>query len=940
MSIESFTPDLLSRYTEKTSIFDSFSPKSIEKDSQRFLHNLEKHHTIDRIRNAQQAFLELSVDERTKKLDQLRDRLHGCSERKLRKASTEVLGIISAITQETLGMNPSDHQIAAAIGLNDRKSVELRTGDGKTLAIALASALNAFKGEGVFVATVNQYLAKRDANFLGAMYNALGFSVAVVAESDENEDYSLYNPNIQGNNPDTSHLQSYPTSRADLFKKTDIIYTYKYALETEKLLDGQLPPSEQCLRMNTIFIDEGDLNLCDDARSPTVLGKKGEKPENTEELSELARIASRLSKARRDTLSGDYSVSGGEDYLGIKITEDGYRRLASMDPMFTDTNLFKIGSKLYQLLCSAILAQEYQEGKDYKVVIGKDNKPEIKLLHEGRLAHKRRLQKGLHQAIEAKEGVEIQAELEDIDSLVPQGFYPEFKKLAVIGGTVVPLAKSFKTIYKMDTIAIPSRFTSIMEELPPLHAYNNEDDEFGNIGKFTLVTEEVKRAMEEYRDPSTNEFAPILINTSYMTTASKIKERIIALLTEQGLTWASSEDSSEKQKKANVILNTLVATNEGYESRIIAQAGKLKTITISANMAGRGTEITYGGPRPEGPGGKALADDDQKIVVWEEEKARVIALGGMLNIEAETPKEGRKVIQRRDRTARHGLPGRYRKITAFYDDPVFQGEQVRLIQEYRAKHPSITIHEYLDKEDSLAKLHHKWEEKLMDSLEFTYRAQRIVQDHRKYFDFQKQQVLDHPEKALKRVRNVLPTYITNHLREILESEGKGLFVNSQGLLDETVLSAQSFAQTRHIYTRILSEFPALLPQDIQERKEILSMTLPDIHEYLTQQAQERFASLQSHARAAQARKAPDIKDPDQSFKSLIQSVANHFLSTAWGEHLTELDDLLTMSSEQTFGSRTRQLDWFSITAAQLADQKKVEIPDNIASFVLNQLFLL
>jgi preprotein translocase subunit SecA len=564
----------------------------------------------------------------------------------------EAFAVVRETGRRTIKMRHYDVQLIGGVVLHQGKIAEMKTGEGKTLVATLPVYLNALAGKGVHVVTVNDYLARRDAEWMGEIYTFLGLTVGVIVNAVE---------------PQT------PERRAAY--QADITYGTNNEFGFDYLRDNMVTALEQTVQreLNYAIVDEVDNILIDEARTPLIISGQGE--ESTDQYVQFARWAPRL---RAET---DYTIE--EKTRTVILTEDGIEkleRLAGVKNIYDESNL-----DLTRYMENAIKAEIiFKRDKDYIVKDG-----EVIIVDEftGRLMPGRRYSEGLHQAIEAKEGVKVQRENHTLATITFQNFFRLYKKLAGMTGTALTEAQEFDKIYKLDVISIPPNMPMIRDDLPDL-IYRTTG------AKFNAVVEEIKVLNEVG--------VPVLVGTTSVETS----EYLSNLLNKQGV--------------PHHVLN---AKHHEREAQIVAQAGRSGAVTIATNMAGRGTDILLGGNPvsyfdsilrkhaervdyirdiPETTDDERAEKEEaiqqyiesmteeeknelfeQKIRECEEDHESVVALGGLHIIGTERHESRRIDNQLRGRAGRQGDPGQSRFFLALDDELMrrFAADRVAKVME-------------------------------------------------------------------------------------------------------------------------------------------------------------------------------------------------------------------------------------------------------------------
>ena len=522
----------------------------------------------------------------------------------------EAFAAVRETGRRTLNMRHFDVQLIGGEVLHRGKIAEMKTGEGKTLVATLAVYLNALSGNGVHVVTVNDYLARRDAEWMGPIYQFLGLSVGVIG-----------------------HDMPEPERRAAY--QSDITYGTNNEFGFDYLRDNMKYTLEDCVQKSHHYaiVDEVDSILVDEARTPLIIS--GPSEESTDKYYKIDKLIPRLvreqdykidEKARTVVLQ-ESGVEKGEKFLGI---ENLY-----------DPNHMELVHHIQQALKAHTL---FKRDADYMI---KDGQVIIVDEFTGRLMPGRRYSDGLHQALEAKEGVRIERENQTLATVTFQNYFRMYDKLAGMTGTAETEATEFEKIYKLEVVVIPTNQTLIRLEYPDL-VYRSERE------KFNAVADEAKELNELGQ--------PMLIGT----TSIEKSERLSTLLKRRGI--------------KHVVLN---AKYHEREAEIVSQAGKIGAVTIATNMAGRGTDIVLGGISPESQAKMNLQarnlnpkehqEEYQKEVeklspVWQEEHDKVIELGGVHIIGTERHEARRIDNQLRGRSGRQGDPGSSRFYLSLEDD--------------------------------------------------------------------------------------------------------------------------------------------------------------------------------------------------------------------------------------------------------------------------------
>lgn len=563
----------------------------------------------------------------------------------------EAFAVVREAGRRVIHMRHYDVQLLGGIVLHQGKIAEMRTGEGKTLVATLPSYLNALTGKGVHIVTTNDYLARRDAEWMGQIHRFLGLTVGVI---------------VNAVSPQTAERRA--AYQADITYGTNNEFGFDY------LRDNMVSALDQTVQreLNYAIVDEVDNILIDEARTPLIISGAGQ--ESTDMYAKFARWATRL-KAE-----DDYTVE--EKTRTVMLTESGINKIEQMAGI---KNIYEENSDMPRYMENAIKAQViFQRDKDYIVRDG-----EVIIVDEftGRQMPGRRYSEGLHQAIEAKEGVTVQRENHTLATITFQNFFRLYNKLAGMTGTALTEAEELNKIYSLDVVPIPTNKPMIREDRPDF-IYRTAE------GKYDAIIAEIKERHEMGQ--------PVLVGT----TSVEISEYL-----------------SQKLEREGIEHNVLNAKHHEREAHIIAQAGRSGAVTIATNMAGRGTDILLGG-NPEGyfdailrkhaeqvdfirdmPETNAeeraekaeaineylanMTEDEKeelfqrKKLECEEDHERVIELGGLYIIGTERHESRRIDLQLRGRAGRQGDPGESRFFLSLEDELMrrFGGERVSRIME-------------------------------------------------------------------------------------------------------------------------------------------------------------------------------------------------------------------------------------------------------------------
>ncbi|TLY35010.1 MAG: preprotein translocase subunit SecA [Nitrospirae bacterium] len=549
----------------------------------------------------------------------------------------EAFAVCREVSRRKLGMRHFDVQLIGGIILHEGNIAEMKTGEGKTLVATLALYLNALEGKGSHLVTVNDYLAKRDAQWMSPLYHHLGLSVGVI----QHESSFLFDPTYEAEDKRLQHLR--PCSRQEAYR-ADITYGTNNEFGFDYLRDNMVGDLEQCVQreLNYAIVDEVDSILIDEARTPLIIS--GPTEDSTDLYYRIDRIIPAL---KRDV---DYTIE--EKTKTAALTEEGnekVERALGVENLYDAANMTLVHHVVQGLRAHVL----YHRDVDYVVKDG-----EVLIVDEftGRLMPGRRWSDGLHQAVEAKEGVKIANENQTLASITFQNLFRMYEKLAGMTGTADTEAGEFAKIYNLDVLIAPTNRPNIRQDFADV-VYRTEKE------KFNAIVEDIADCHKRGQ--------PVLVGTISIEKS----ERLAGYLVRHGIKH-----------------NVLNAKHHEREAEIIAQAGRKGAVTIATNMAGRGTDILLGGNAeflfkktlyadPE------MASERQTALMasiqadCDAEKKEVVTAGGLHIIGTERHESRRIDNQLRGRSGRQGDPGSSRFYLSLEDDllRIFGSERISKI---------------------------------------------------------------------------------------------------------------------------------------------------------------------------------------------------------------------------------------------------------------------
>lgn len=721
----------------------------------------------------------------------------------------EVFAVVREVAKRTLGLRHFDVQLIGGLALHTGKIAEMRTGEGKTLMATLPAYLNALTGRGVHVVTVNDYLAKRDADWMQPIYDFLGLRVGVVI-------------------PNMSFADKQAAYAADIVYGTNNEFGFDY------LRDNMAFSLDEKVQRDLHFaiIDEVDSILIDEARTPLIISGPAE--ESSEHYHLLNRIVPKLVKQQSEEpedkqAAGDFTLD--EKQRQAYLTEAGHEHvekllvaegaISASDSLYDAKNILM----LHHLSAALRAHHLYQRDVDYMVV---NNEIVIVDEHTGRTMPGRRWSEGLHQAIEAKEGVAIQQENQTLASITFQNYFRLYDKLSGMTGTADTEAYEFQHIYGLEVVVIPTNQPMVRQDCSDQIYLTKQE-------KFAAIIEDIKHTIKRQQ--------PVLVGTASIETS----EYVSKLLTQ-----------------ANIKHQVLNAKYHEKEAHIIAQAGKPGAVTIATNMAGRGTDIVLGGNLDAQIAtlGEAatLQQIEQQRQAWQQHHQQVVEAGGLYVLGTERHESRRIDNQLRGRAGRQGDPGLSRFYLSLEDNlmRIFASNRVSQIMERLGlrdgesiEHPLITR--------AIAN------------------AQRKVEGHN--FDIRKQ-LLEFDDVANEQRKRIYA-----RRNELMASDdiSTDLHASQEQVLDELItryVPPESFEEQwdlTGLQTILRSEFMLDLPLATWVQQDD-KLTQNDIHTRVktefNQQQQTKFAHVESTV----------LRQVEKSV--MLQSLDWH-----WREHLAAMDYL-------------------------------------------------
>ncbi|MEK7238154.1 MAG: preprotein translocase subunit SecA, partial [Nitrospirota bacterium] len=733
----------------------------------------------------------------------------------------EAFAVARETSRRVLNMRHFDVQLIGGMVLHNGKIAEMKTGEGKTLVATLAVYLNALGGHGVHVITVNDYLAKRDTQWMGPIYHFLGLSVGVI----QHDASFMYDPLHHSEDKSLQrlrHVTRQEAYRADITYGTNNEFGFDYLRDNMRYDLNDYVQRE----LNYAIVDEVDSILIDEARTPLIIS--GPSEESTDKYYKIDKI---IPKLKKET---DYTVD--EKTRTATLTEEGnikVENLLGAGNLYDPSNI-ELVHHVNQALRAHVL---FKSDVDYIV---KDNEVIIVDEFTGRLMPGRRWSDGLHQAVEAKEGVKIASENQTLATITFQNYFRMYKKLAGMTGTAETEAEEFAKIYNLDVVVAPTNKPMIRTDNPDV-VYKNEK------AKFKAVIDEIEDCYKRGQ--------PVLVGT---------------------ISIEKSEILSSMLKKKGIPHSVLNAKYHEREAEFVAQAGRSQSITIATNMAGRGTDIVLGG-NLEGVAKDLLKDKKEYTEeeynnalnkakeLCEKDRDKVISHGGFHILGTERHEARRIDNQLRGRTGRQGDPGTSRFYLSLEDDlmRIFGSDRISGLMGKLGM-------------DESQPIEHKWITKAIEN------AQKKVEGHN--FDIRKH-LLEYDD-----VMNMQRREIYSFRREILAGEGlkEKVLKIAEELLDEFL----------SIYC---PENKHLEEWDLNGLKDALFRQFSVYHDIKAKHIEELHQELYNEIKQAYENKEKEIGA--ETLRYLEKVIMLQVVDSQWKDHLLSMDHLKEGIGLRGYGQR-------------------------------------
>ena len=826
--------------------------------------------TVEKINELEPEISKLSDSELRNKTNEFKDKLKNGSS--LNDILPEAFAVCREASKRVLGMRHFDVQLIGGIILHQGRIAEMKTGEGKTLVATLPVYLNALTGEGVHVVTVNDYLAKRDSEWMGKLYRFLGLSVGLV---------------ISGMNP-KAKKEAYA---CDITYGTNNEYGFDYLRDNMVIYKDQLVQR----KLNFAIVDEIDSILIDEARTPLIISGRGK------QSSDLYKKADKFVRKLipkvivEEDAKNFVQAEDNENYdyiidLKAKSASLTQKGIKKAEEEFGLENFNDIeNSEIVHNVNQALRAHGVMK-KDIDYIV-KDGEVLIVDEFTGRIMYGRRYNNGLHQAIEAKENVKIADESKTLATITFQNYFRMYSKLSGMTGTAMTEKDEFEEIYKLDVIAIPTNKEMIRKDNSDI-IFKNEN------GKFRAVINDIRQSHEKGQ--------PVLVGT---------------------ISIEKSEKLSELLRKEGIKHEVLNAKYHEKEAEIIAQAGKYGAVTIATNMAGRGTDIMLGGNSEylakeemrklgysEEQINQATAfneTDDQEIIasrnkfkelqnkynsLIKEEKEKVIAAGGLKIIGTERHESRRIDNQLRGRSGRQGDPGESRFYIGLDDDlmKIFGGETITKLYDTLGADENMPIESKL----------------ISNSVES---AQRRVEGRN--FSIRKN-VLNYDD-----VMNTQREIIYKQRREILD--GEDLKGNVLGMIKSLIedIATPYFADEHINKEGLLQELNANLTIT-----ELNSLQKPDVHlKEVIEEAVEKATAIYEER---------ENEIGSEELRELERVVTLKVVDEKWMDHIDNMDELKDGIGLRAYGQKDPVVQ-YRIEGFDMFDQMVLDIKTDVVKFLMH-----
>ncbi|MFA4941291.1 MAG: preprotein translocase subunit SecA [Patescibacteria group bacterium] len=733
-------------------------------------------------------------------------------EKDLNSILPEAFAVVREASKRILGQRHYDVQLMGGIILHRGQIAEMKTGEGKTLVATLPLYLNALTGRGVHLITVNDYLSRVGAGWMAPVYHALGLSTGVIIH----DTAFVYDPEFSDDSQYDDRLKHFRKVPRKEAYDCDITYGTNNEFGFDYLRDNMVGSLAQMVQrgLNYTIVDEIDSILIDEARTPLIISAPAE--ESTDKYYKFSQLVARLEE------NEDYNID--EKMRTSTLTEGA---IAKMEKWLGVENIYVAGGMrdvhhIEQALKARVL---FKKDRDYVVKEG-----QVIIVDEftGRLMHGRRYSEGLHQAIEAKEGLEIQRESQTLATITFQNYFRMYKKLSGMTGTAVTEAEEFYKIYKLETVVIPTQKPMARKDYNDL-IYRTEE------GKFKAVIEDAKEKNKLGQ--------PVLIGT---------------------ISIEKNELLAEMMEREGLHPQVLNAKNHEKEAQIISQAGRLGAITIATNMAGRGVDIILGGNPPE-----------------KEEQKKVVEAGGLHVVGTERHESRRIDNQLRGRAGRQGDPGSSRFYVSTEDDlmRIFGGDRMKNLMK------TLRVPEDMPIENSIISKSIESAQKKVEGNNFDIRKHLVEYDdvinkHRETIYKRRREILELTENSNSQEKSAQSeNLLSDMILGMVESEIEQVIsfhTASEYIKDWNLKEIYEVVSTIFPVERKLEKELAGFAEEEGKLNKAKARTV--IIEHLFKLAQENYEKMRGQ-----------FKGIGVDFKEVEKAILIRSIDTLWIEHLDAMD---------------------------------------------------
>lgn len=794
---------------------------------------------VEAINSHEEKFAKLSDEKILAKTAEFKARLERGET--LDEILPEAFALAREAAQRQIGERHFDVQLMAAVALHQGKIAEQKTGEGKTLSAVPALYLNALTGKGVHLVTVNDYLARRDCGWMGAIFNALGLKSAAIIHDQS----FIYDPEYIDESAQDwrlRHLRS--ISRKEAYE-ADVTYGINSEYGFDYLRDNMAQSLDQVVQRGFHFaiVDEVDSVLIDEARTPHIISAPDTEP--TQKYYEYAKLVEKL------TPKLDYVID--EKLRTAHLTEHGIDKI---EKMFGITNIYeKDFATVHHLEASLKARTLFLRDKDYVVRDG-----EVVIVDEftGRLMPGRRWSEGIHQAVEAKEGVVIQRESRTLATVSLQNYFRLYEKLAGMTGTAATEAEEFHKIYKLEVVVIPTN--------KPMIRKNFADSIYKTQrAKYSAVVRDIEECYQSGR--------PVLVGT----TSIDKNEIISDFLRHKGI--------------PHQVLN---AKNHEREAAIITQAGAKGAITVATNMAGRGVDIILGGSPPN----KYLIEDkkeyESQLDKWQKNHQEVVKVGGLHVIGTERHESRRIDNQLRGRSGRQGDPGSSRFFVALDDEimRLFGGDRIAGLMEM-FKMPENVPLEHAMVSRAIEQAQSKVEGFNFDARKHLVEYDDVMNKQREIIYTMRRKVLE--TATTPNSPDALDTLDSPHPPDSLGSLKAEILEKIQNSLANIVAMYAPEGYTEPEREKIIQEFVAIIPFDEASQNQLLNQ--------LTQfQTGEEMTGFLTKLTKDIYQKREEQLTP-RLMREIEKWIYLSVIDNLWMDHLSAIDDLREGIGLRGYGQR-------------------------------------